>query len=79
MLREHCEREGRDYDDIEKTVMLRARPGRERREDRRACSSSCKGSPELGISHAHGIVPDVWKLTPLTMLGREVVPAIADW
>ena len=33
----------------------------------------------LGISHAHGIVPGVWKLDPLTALGREVVPAIADW
>jgi len=38
-----------------------------------------KGMSELGISHVHGIVPDVWKLEPLAVLGREVVPVIADW
>ena len=32
VLREHCAREGRDYDDIEKTVMWRPRSRRERRE-----------------------------------------------
>ena len=33
----------------------------------------------LGISEVHGIVPGVWKLSPLKILGKEVVPAIADW
>ena len=56
-----------------------ARPGRERREGRRDPADSCRGWPELGISHVHGIVPGVWKLDPLTVLGREVIPAIADW
>ena len=33
----------------------------------------------LGISAAQGIVPGVWKLSPLKILGKEVVPTIADW
>jgi alkanesulfonate monooxygenase len=78
VLREHCAREGRDYDDIEKTVMLPLDPG-ERGENIDSILASLQKMAALGISHAHGIVPGVWKLDPLTTLGREVVPAIADW
>jgi hypothetical protein len=31
----------------------------------------------LGISEAHGYVPGMWEITPLELLGREVVPAAA--
>jgi hypothetical protein len=34
---------------------------------------------DLGISHVHGVVPQVWTLDGLTLLGTEVVPVIADW
>jgi len=78
VLREHCVREGRNYDDIEKTVMLALDPG-ERGENVDSILENLQKMAALGISHAHGIVPRVWKLDPLTTLGREVVPAIADW
>jgi alkanesulfonate monooxygenase len=78
VLREHCVREGRDYDEIEKTVMLPLDPG-EGGENLDSILESLQKMAALGISHAHGIVPGVWKLEPLTTLGREVVPAIADW
>jgi alkanesulfonate monooxygenase len=78
VLREHCVREGRDYDEIEKTVMLPLDPG-EGGENIDSILESLQKMAALGISHAHGIVPGVWKLEPLTTLGREVVPAIADW
>src|SRR6476646_4028494 len=78
VLREHCAAVGRDYDDIEKTVMLGLDPG-ERGENIDLILENLQKMAALGISHAHGIVPGVWKLDPLTTLGREVVPAIADW
>ena len=78
VLRRHCEDVGRDYDDIEKTVMMGLDPG-ERGENIDSILENLQKMAALGISHAHGIVPGVWKLDPLTTLGREVVPAIADW
>ena len=78
VLREHCVAVGRDYDDIEKTVMMGLDPG-ERGENIDSILENLQKMAALGISHAHGIVPGVWKLDPLTTLGREVVPAIADW
>ncbi|MET0864075.1 MAG: TIGR03560 family F420-dependent LLM class oxidoreductase, partial [Nakamurella sp.] len=73
VLREHCVREGRNYDDIKKTVMLPLDPG-ENGEHIDAMLARLKALADLGFTHAHGIVPKVWQLTPLTTLGREVVP-----
>ena len=56
-----------------------ARPGRERREGRRDAGAAAVDGRARRLTHVHGIVPNVWKLDPLTVLGREVVPAIADW
>ena len=78
VLRGHCEREGRNYDDIEKTVMGGLDPG-EKGENIDAILQQLRHYATLGISEVHGIVPGVWKLSPLNILGREVVPAIADW
>ena len=78
VLREHCVREGRNYDDIEKTVMMQLDPG-EHGEKVDAILQHLQSMAGLGVSHVHGIVPGVWKLDPLTVLGREVVPVIAGW
>lgn len=78
VLRGHCEREGRNYNDIEKTVMASLDPG-EKGENVDAILQQLQHYARLGISQAHGIVPGVWKLSPLKILGKEVVPAIADW
>lgn len=78
VLRGHCEREGRDYDEIQKTVMMGLDPG-ENGEKIDGLLEGLKGMADMGISHVQGTVPGVWKLEPLTRLGREVVPVIADW
>jgi F420-dependent oxidoreductase-like protein len=78
VLRGHCEREGRNYNDIEKTVMASLDPG-EKGENVDAILQQLQHYARLGISEAQGIVPGVWKLSPLKILGKEVVPAIADW
>ena len=78
VLRGHCEQQGRDYDEIEKTVMLGLDPG-EHGENVDSILGQLERLAGLGIVHAHGIVPKVWQLSPLTLLGREVVPAIGAW
>lgn len=77
VLREHCEREGRDYDSIEKTIMLPLDPG-ERGEKVGELIDRLRGLGTLGISEVHGTVARVSAITPLEILGREVIPAIAD-
>ncbi len=77
VLRGHCERLGRDYDAIEKTVMLPLDVGPDG-EKVDELLERLRGLAELGIQEAHGFVPGVHAITPLEILGREVVPAVAD-
>ncbi len=77
VLRAHCEREGRDYDDVEKTVLFNFDVG-EHGEHVRSIVDQLRALAEQGFAVAHGSVRDVWKITPLEVIGREVVPAVAD-
>ncbi|WP_029138557.1 LLM class F420-dependent oxidoreductase [Nakamurella lactea] len=77
VLRAHCEREGRDYDDIEKTVMLRLDPG-ENGEHVDELIHTAGELAALGVSEIHGTVPRVSEIRPLEILGAQLVPAIAD-
>ena len=76
ILRGHCERLGRNYDDIEKTVMfgidLDKEPVPKLLEHLRRLA-------DLGVAHAHCPVANVWEITPLETIGNEVLPVIADW
>jgi F420-dependent oxidoreductase-like protein len=77
VLRGHCEAEGRDYDEIEKTVMFRLDPG-EKGEKLDELLVQLRQAAELGIQEAHGWVPRVWEITPLQLIGKEIVPAVAE-
>jgi F420-dependent oxidoreductase-like protein len=76
VLRRHCDDVGRDYDEIEKTVMVSLDPGANG-EKVDALLEELQRLASLGIQEAHGSVPDVWRLTPLELLGERVVPAAA--
>jgi alkanesulfonate monooxygenase len=78
VLREHCEREGRDYDEIEKTVMIGLDPGVDGQHVDELLRR-LRGLADLGVAHVHGWVPRVSQITPLTLLGERVIPVIADW
>ena len=73
VLRQRCEEVGRDYDDIEKTVM-----GRGYGSDPKELVAHLEELAGLGVQEYHGLMPDVSELEPLRELGREVVPAVAD-
>jgi F420-dependent oxidoreductase-like protein len=77
VLRRHCETEGRDYDEIEKTVLFNfdVGPSGERVGE---LVDGLRDLHKRGFQVAHGRVTDVWRITPLEIIGREVLPAIAE-
>jgi F420-dependent oxidoreductase-like protein len=78
VLRRHCDDVGRDYDEIEKTVMFSLDPGADG-EKVDALLEELQRLAELGVQEAHGSVPDAWRITPLELLGERVVPAAAGF
>jgi F420-dependent oxidoreductase-like protein len=78
VLRGHCEAVGRDYDEIEKTVMLTLDPGANG-DKVDAILQQLQQLGELGIAAAQVMVPDVHRITPLELLGERVVPVAATF
>jgi alkanesulfonate monooxygenase len=76
VLRHHCAAVGRDYDEIEKTVMgpLDPGPDGERVED---LIREMRRLAGLGISHYHGSVPEAPSLRRIELLGQQVIPEVA--
>ncbi len=77
VLRRHCDDVGRDYDEIEKTVMASIDPGPDG-ERVGELIDQLKSMAALGIQHVHGQVPNTALITPLEIMGRQVIPAVAD-
>ncbi len=77
VLKRHCDEVGRDYDEIEKTVMGPLDPGPqgERVGD---LVDSMRELAGLGVTHYHGSVPDAASIRPIELLGERVLPAVAD-
>ncbi|MEJ8279321.1 LLM class F420-dependent oxidoreductase [Pseudonocardia spirodelae] len=73
VLRTRCEEVGRDYDEIEKTVMARLDPA-----DPKAAVEELRGYAALGVHHVHTVVPGVAGIEPLRVFGSEIVPAAAE-
>jgi alkanesulfonate monooxygenase len=78
VLRGHCATEGRDYDDIEKTVLVSIDPG-ERGEKIDDLLTQLQGLARLGVAEAHGWLPRTWETERLGLIGKEVVPAAATF
>jgi F420-dependent oxidoreductase-like protein len=77
ILKEHCEREGRDYDAIWKTAYYRLDPGREGVRVQQMLDEIAA----LGDAGAQGLIGGcrgVQYLEPLEIIGREVIPKIAS-
>jgi F420-dependent oxidoreductase-like protein len=73
VLRGHCADVGRDYDEIEKTVMMPMDPGQEG-ENVDAILERLRELSALGIQHVHSAVPDVASITPLELIGEKIIP-----
>jgi F420-dependent oxidoreductase-like protein len=77
VLQKHCEAEGRDYEVIEKTCMFAFDVG----EDGSKVGDligQLRWLASMGMQTVLGVVPHVYRITPLEVIGREVLPAVAD-
>jgi F420-dependent oxidoreductase-like protein len=77
VLKAHCEAEGRDYDEIEKTCMFSFDVG-ERGEKTGRVLGQLRWLAGMGVQTVIGSVKDVSRITPLEVMGREVIPAAAE-
>ncbi|MEW9531371.1 LLM class F420-dependent oxidoreductase [Microbispora sp. NPDC049125] len=77
VLRAHCEAEGRDYDEIVKTVYYRYDVG-DKGENVQQIVDDLGRLAELGFSEALGQVKDAHRLEPLEVVGSQVIPAVAS-
>ena len=80
ILRKYCDEEGRDYDSIEKTCPFLfdvGGPG-----DAAKVSEligRLRWLAGMGIQTVFGAVPNVDRVTPIEVIGREVIPAVKDF
>lgn len=74
-LRRLCEEHGRDYDDIEKTILgtVRIAPDAMTAED---VTGICVELGELGIEQVILNMPNSHEITPIEMIGEEVIPEV---
>jgi len=77
VLRAHCDAEGRDYDDIIKTCYFIFDVG-DKGEKAGEVVDQLGGLAGMGFQVAIGAVANVWDVTPLEIIGSEVIPAVAS-
>jgi F420-dependent oxidoreductase-like protein len=77
VLREHCDRERRVYDEIQKTCYFVYDVGRGGEKAQQVIDQLGQLA-ELGFETAIGQVVHVSEITPLEVIGSEVIPAVAD-
>jgi F420-dependent oxidoreductase-like protein len=77
VLRQHCEAEGRDYDAIEKTCMFAFDVGEDGSKVGELIGQ-LRWLASMGMQTVLGVVPHVYRITPLEIIGREVIPAITS-
>jgi alkanesulfonate monooxygenase SsuD/methylene tetrahydromethanopterin reductase-like flavin-dependent oxidoreductase (luciferase family) len=75
ILRQHCEAVGRDYDTIYKTAYYPF----DTRKSAAQIVDELGALAELGFAAAMGAVIDVWDVTPLELIGSEIIPVAADF
>lgn len=78
LLRGHCHAGGREYDQIEKTVMYPLNPG-PNGENVDAILVELQRLARLGISYVHSRVTDVALSRPPELLGERVIPVAAEF
>jgi F420-dependent oxidoreductase-like protein len=77
VLRAHCDAEGRDYDEIEKTCYFMFDVGQDG-ELADSVVDRLGALAEMGFSAAIGSVANVWDVTPLEIIGSRVIPQVAS-
>jgi len=76
VLRAHCETEGRNYDDIEKTVIIVMNVGPDGSQAGQFVEQLGRLS-EAGVQVAIGALAGVENIKPIEIMGRDVIPQAA--
>ncbi len=74
ILKKHCKDVGRDYNEIEKTVLAFA-DGENMDADE--IITECKGLKEFGIDHVIYSIKNVENIEPLRVFGKSVIPQVS--
>ncbi len=76
VLKRHCEEVGRPYEQIEKTALdvldLTATTTKQ-------FIDMCRNLSQMGFQHLIVSLPNVHEITPLETIGREIIPAVAEF
>ena len=75
VLKGHCEDVGRDYEEIERTILTFANLAEQSPEE---IVEQCRAYASLGFEHVQLFVVGAHELEPLRTIGREVIPAIRE-
>jgi F420-dependent oxidoreductase-like protein len=78
VLKQHCADVGRDYSEIQKTVMMPFDLGA-KGEKVDTLLEQLRKLAGLGIQHVHGSLVGVGEMTPLEIMGDKVIPVAADF
>ena len=78
VLKRHCDDVGRPYNEIERTALGMINLGT----DGVSVSdviAMCRGLAEIGIQHFIFSMPNDHEITPIEVIGREVIPVVAEF
>lgn len=78
VLKRHCDDLGRDYDEIEKTAIGFVKLG-EGGSSPADLIAQCQALADLGMDTFIFSIGNVQDITPIEMIGREVIPAVAGF
>ena len=75
VLRMHCEREGRDYDEIDKSVLIpvEVSPGALTPGE---VVGMCRELSEMGFNYVVFNMPNDHEIKPIVVIGEEVIPVV---
>jgi F420-dependent oxidoreductase-like protein len=78
VLRQNCDAIGRPYDEIERTAVGRLEVGHGAASARQAIEY-CRSVSDAGIQHLIVSIPNDYEITPIELVGKEIIPAIAEF
>lgn len=77
VLKNHCEKLGRNYNEIEKTTLSTVHLALDKMNAQNVIEE-CRALADLGIQHAIFNMPNIHEIKPLEIFGREIIPQLAD-
>jgi F420-dependent oxidoreductase-like protein len=78
VLRQNCDAIGRPYEEIERTAIGRLDLGHSATSARQAIEY-CRSVSDAGIEHLIVSMPNDHEITPIKLMGKEIIPAVAGF